>query len=210
MKLSSNDIQHNAPIAETFCFGRVDPQQHVALADNISPQLAWSGIPGDTRSLALICVDPDVPSKPDDVNQQDREVPPDLPRINFYHWLMVDIPPSVSGLERGECGEGITPRGKRQPPGPTGSRQGINDFSNWFAGDEDMEGQYFGYDGPCPPWNDSLIHHYHFRLFALDCPRLDLPEAFTGDDVLAAMKGHVLDEAEIVGTCTLNPRLRHA
>ena len=207
MKLTSNDIQHNTPINQRFCFGRIDPSDHVALADNISPHLAWTGVPGESRSLVVICVDSDVPSKPDDVNKEDREVPADLPRGNFYHWLMVDIPPSVSELATGSCSNGVVPRGKSKPPGPAGSRQGLNDYSNWFAGDKDMAGDYFGYDGPCPPWNDSIIHHYHFRLYALDCARLKLPEKFTGDDVLAAMKGHVLAEAELSASYTLNPRL---
>ena len=51
---------------------------------------------------------------------------------------------------------------------PRGARQGINDYTGWFAGDKDMAGNYFGYDGPCPPWNDEIPHRYVFTLYALD------------------------------------------
>ena len=51
-----------------------------------------------------------------------------------------------------------------------------------------MEGQYFGYDGPCPPWNDSRVHHYQFRLLALDLPRCPVEGIFTGPQVLAAVR----------------------
>jgi Raf kinase inhibitor-like YbhB/YbcL family protein len=83
--------------------------------------------------------------------------------------------------------------------------QGVNDFTGWFAGDADMGGEYLGYDGPCPPWNDALVHHYHFRLYALDVPSLALIEGFSVTDLRAAMASHVLDEAELIGTYSLNP-----
>lgn len=70
-----------------------------------------------------------------------------------------------------------------------------------------MEGDYHGYDGPCPPWNDSLIHHYVFTVFALDALSFDLPDVFGGADARAAIEGHVLASAALTGTYTLNPRL---
>ena len=81
--------------------------------------------------------------------------------------------------------------------------EGINGYTGFMAGDPDMAGTYGGYDGPCPPWNDELLHHYHFRLFALDVDSLTLPSRFGGADLLQAMKGHVLAEAEIHGTYSL-------
>ena len=71
----------------------------------------------------------------------------------------------------------------------------------------DMEGDYLGYDGPCPPWNDSIIHHYHFVLYATDLERCPVEGAFTGSEVEAALAGHVLAEARVVGTYALNPAL---
>ena len=83
--------------------------------------------------------------------------------------------------------------------------QGLNNYTDWFAGDADMGGDYGGYDGPCPPWNDSILHHYHFRLYALDVDSLGLEGRFGGPEALAAMEGHILDQTEVVGTYTLNP-----
>jgi hypothetical protein len=70
-----------------------------------------------------------------------------------------------------------------------------------------MSGDYFGYDGPCPPWNDTIVHHYHFTLYALDVETCAVDGAFAGADVLEALKGHILAEASIVGTYTLNPQV---
>src|SRR5690606_4428721 len=113
------------------------------------------------------------PSRPDDVNQPDREVPAELPRCDFVHWVMADIPADCRELAAGACSEGITARGKVDPAGPDGSRQGLNDYTGWFAGDADMAGEYLGFDGPCPPFNDAIEHRYFFRLFALDVAQLD-------------------------------------
>ena len=85
MELLSNSITDQAPIAEKFAFAVIDPDNHVALSSNINPHLAWKGEPAGTRSFAVVCHDPDVPSAGDDVNQEDREVPADLPRVDFYH-----------------------------------------------------------------------------------------------------------------------------
>ena len=71
-----------------------------------------------------------------------------------------------------------------------------------------MAGNYFGYDGPCPPWNDEIPHHYVYTLFALDVPRLTVAGVFTGADVRAAMAGHVLGLAAVTGRYSLNPAVR--
>jgi Raf kinase inhibitor-like YbhB/YbcL family protein len=71
-----------------------------------------------------------------------------------------------------------------------------------------MAGDWFGYDGPCPPWNDERMHHYRFSVHALDVDRLGLDGRFTLADVRTAMAGHVLAEATLTGTYTLNAALR--
>jgi hypothetical protein len=70
-----------------------------------------------------------------------------------------------------------------------------------------MSGDYCGYDGPCPPWNDAIIHHYVFTLYALDIERVPVDGKFTGQQVRDAIRGHILDQASITGTYTLNPSL---
>jgi Raf kinase inhibitor-like YbhB/YbcL family protein len=202
MQLRSDNFQHGQPIPPQLAFARL--AQPVALSDNRSPHLAWQGAPAGTQSFVLTCIDTDVPSKPDDVNKEGRSVPADLPRVEFVHWLMANIPPECGELAEGACSDEVTPRGKREPYGPPGSVQGMNNYTDWFAGDVQMEGSYLGYDGPCPPWNDTLVHHYHFRLYALDTPRLPLQQGFSLAELRAAMAGHVLGEALLTGTYSLN------
>lgn len=207
MRLWSDSFQNEGPIPGEFAFCVKDSAHHVKLSNNRNPHLAWTDVPEGTHSFVLVCHDVDVPTRPDDVNQEGREVPADLPRTDFFHWLLVDIPPQMRSIEPGSFSKEVTPRGKGGPASANGTRQGINDYSAWFAGDHDMEGDYYGYDGPCPPWNDALIHRYQFTLYALDCDRLPLEGSFRGPQVMDAMEGHVLAKASISGTYTLNPRL---
>lgn len=204
MKLNVVGWNDGGPIAARFAFGQPGIDEPFAPSENLSPALNWSDLPAGTRSLALIFHDRDVPSKPDDVNQPDRQVPADLPRCPFYHWVLVDIPVELTGLAEGAGSPGLVARGKPVGPTPVGLA-GQNDYTGWFAGDPDRAGIYGGYDGPCPPWNDSIVHHYTFTLYALDVPTLGLSGAFTGADALAAIEGHVLDSANYAGQYSMNP-----
>ncbi|MCE5278411.1 MAG: YbhB/YbcL family Raf kinase inhibitor-like protein [Planctomycetaceae bacterium] len=105
---------------------------------------------------------------------------PDAPTPQpWVHWVMYKIPAGVKYLP-----EGVKPADK--PPEPHGAVQGVNTSDN------------AGYDGPRPPKGHG-VHHYHFKLYALD-RALDLPPRQTKDQLLAAMKGHILDQGELVGT----------
>ena len=138
------------------------------------------------------------------MNVEGRTVPADLARVPFYHWTLVDIPADTTEIAEGAVCNGVTPRGKTTGQTEHGVA-GMNDYTGWFAGDADMGGTYGGYDGPCPPWNDSIMHHYHFEVFALDIPQIGLDGDFGGADVRAAIDGHVLATASHMGTYSLNP-----
>lgn len=207
MKLSSNSFTDGQKIPGEFAFCVTDPASHVRLSQNRNPHLTWSQAPAGTRSFALICHDPDVPSRGDDVNQEGKTVPATLPRVDFFHWTLIDLPATLSEIKDGELANGVTARGKAGPETAHGARHGINDYTGWFASDADMSGNYFGYDGPCPPWNDEIIHHYVFTLYALDIERLPVDGAFTGQQVRKAMHGHILAEARLTGLYSLNPKV---
>jgi len=103
--------------------------------------------------------------------------------------------------------EGITPHGKPVIKEKSGLRTGCNSYTDWFADDPQMQGNYFGYDGPCPPWNDERLHHYIFTVYALDFPQCHLPENFTGIQLRNAIMGHVINSASWTGIYSLNPML---
>lgn len=205
MKLTSYSFSDGQKIPGDFCFCIPAETGHVCLGGNRNPHLAWSAAPAGTRSFALICHDPDVPSRGDDVNQEGRSVPATLPRVDFFHWVLIDLPAGSTSIAAGEFSDGVTPRGKSGPAALHGARQGVNDYTGWFAGDGEMGGDYYGYDGPCPPWNDELRHRYVFTVFALDVDRLPLAGRFTGQQVRDAMRGHILAQASLTGLYTLNP-----
>lgn len=206
MKIEIPSFPNNTPIPEKYAFGAKDPNEHVKLSNNVNPCIQWSDLPEDTQSLAVICVDPDVPSRGDDVNQEGKRVDADLPRTDFYHWVLVNIDPTLNEIPEGADSDSVVHGGKTPGKTKLGLR-GINDYTGWMASNPDMKGYYGGYDGPCPPWNDERLHHYHFRVYALDVPSLDLPDNFTAADALAAMEGHVIEKNEWIGTYTLNPSL---
>lgn len=203
MRIRSDSFEPRQPIPPEFALGTPE-----SFGGNRNPHLAWDEVPEGARAFALLCIDPDVPTVREMVNKDGVEIPAEQPRTEFNHWVMADIPADVREIAAGSCSDGPTKGGKRNPPGPAGARQGLNDYTKFFAGDDAMGGEYFGYDGPYPPANDLRTHRYFFRLFALDVERLELPEKFTAGDVFAAMHGHVLAEAAVYGTYALNPNAK--
>jgi len=185
-------IAAGGPIPTNFAYCMSDGKGHTQPGGNISPAIRWSGAPAGTKSYALIVVDPDVPAKFDDANKSGKTIAANFPRQNFYHWVLINIPVSVQGLLQGKDSSGVTQGGK-----PTGKTEyGVNGINGYGFG---------GYDGPCPPWNDQRLHHYHFRVYALDIPALHLPDPVKGSLAESAMDGHILAQGEVVGTYTNNP-----
>ncbi|MFQ5589020.1 MAG: YbhB/YbcL family Raf kinase inhibitor-like protein [Nitrospiria bacterium] len=206
MKVSSRSFQNNERIPETFAMG-IPGENGPVPGPNKSPHLSWSDFPIGTKQFAIVCHDPDAPSRPDDANKSDRSIPYDFPRADFFHWVLVGIPAETTELAEGQDSDGLTPKGKATGKVGYGIR-GVNTYTAWFGDDAEMGGDYGGYDGPWPPFNDERLHHYHFTVYALDTPSLDLPERFEGPDALKAMQGHILDQAVLIGTYALNPNAR--
>jgi Raf kinase inhibitor-like YbhB/YbcL family protein len=101
---------------------------------------------------------------------------PDAPRKTWSHWVIFNLPADARGLDEGM---------PAQETLPGGARQGKNDFGN------------VGYGGPAPPRGKP--HRYFFKLYALDT-LVDLPAGASRADLLGAVEGHVLAEAQLMGT----------
>jgi Raf kinase inhibitor-like YbhB/YbcL family protein len=144
-----------------FATGGEIPAVFTCEGRDVSPALAWTGVPDQAKSLALIVDDPDAPD-------------PAAPKMTWVHWVLYDIPPATRGLP-----EAVAP-----PALPPGTRQGTNDWKRT------------GYGGPCPPIGR---HRYFHKLYALDTLLGDLANP-TKARLEAAMKGHVLAQAELMGT----------
>lgn len=208
MRLESHSFTEQAAIPAEFAFADIASPGPIVLSSNRNPHLRWSDVPEGARSFALIALDPDVPSVGTDVNQAGRTVSTDLPRVAFSHWLVANIPADIKEIAAGQFSDGITARGKPSE-GPLNTIQGLNDYTSWFAGDAEMAGDYHGYDGPCPPWNDERMHHYIFTVYALSAATLNLPPRFTAAELKAAMQGHILASASLTGRYTLNPAVNY-
>ena len=208
MELSTSAFARNGVIPAEFAFGAMDAASHVKLSGNCNPDLRWSGLPAGTRSLVVLCHDPDAPSRGDDVNKEGQKRPR-LAAAGRFFPLGARRPQARHAADRarGVLAGRYRPRQTRTHA-PRDARQGINDYTGWFAGDKDMAGNYFGYDGPCPPWNDEIPHRYVFTLYALDVPRLPTAGIFGGADARKAMTGHILAEASVQGGYTLNPAVK--
>lgn len=199
MKIRSDSFAQGQPIPSEFALGAPD-----GFGGNRNPHLAWTGAPDGTQSFVLLCIDTDAPTDASLAGKAGVEIPVEHPRGEFVHWAVVDLPPEMTELAAGSCSDGVTKGGKGPCQGE-GARQGLNDYTGWFANDDSgMKGEYFGYDGPYPPPNDLRTHRYFFRLFALDVAKLDVPEVFTAHDALRAMHGHVLAEASTWGSYSLH------
>lgn len=147
--------------SSAFQEGQEIPSKFTCQGENISPELSWSNPPEGTQSFVLIIDDPDAPD-------------PNAPKMTYVHWILYNIPASVSSLKEDEAQNGI----------PKGTLEGIND------------GAHTGYRGPCPPIGR---HRYFHKLYALDTIFDDLNQP-NKPTLLKAMEGHVLGQATLIGT----------
>ena len=208
LKVTADGLDAKGYILPEFAFCVADAKTHVTEGNNMSIGLSWSKGPAATKSYAIIAVDTDVPANFDDAGKEGKTLPADMPRKNFYHWVLLDIPPSITSIPVHADSHTVSKHGKSDIETPFGKR-GVNDYAGYFEDNPERKGVYAGYDGPCPPWNDALVHHYHFKVFALDVPSLGISgTAATGDASLKAMENHILAEGETVGKYTLSPRAK--
>ncbi len=142
--------------SSAFTEGDMIPKKYTCDGQDISPPLAWTGVPEGTKSVALISDDPDAPVG------------------TWVHWVMYNIPPQLQELPEAVPADKVL---------ATGATQGTNDFRR------------IGYGGPCPPGG---THRYYFKLYALD-QELALDPGLTKDQLLKAMKGHILAEGQLMG-----------
>jgi Raf kinase inhibitor-like YbhB/YbcL family protein len=142
-----------------FARGGAIPTRYTCDDANVSPPLAWSGAPAGTKSYALIVDDPDAPD-------------PAAPKRVYVHWVLYDIPGTVTELAEGTARV-------------AGAHDGTNDDKT------------VGWSGPCPPVGR---HRYFHKLYALDTLLGDLGAGARKGDVERAMAGHVLATAELMGT----------
>ena len=185
-----------------YCIAK-DLNPGVPEGENKNPALQWSKGPKGTESYAIIMADSEVPTDFSTANKEGTVISDRMPRQIFFHWVLVDVPPDIQELSLGDF--------SRDGEIALYGRHGVNDYPKFLGKtlDEKTLAQHSNYDGPCPPWNDEKMHHYHFRVYALDVPALEvLKEPFTGAEAMKAIEGHVLAEGELVGHYTLNTKIR--
>ncbi len=136
--------------------GKMIPANYSCDEADISPPLIFSNIPKDAKSLALVMDDPDAPGGV------------------FVHWVIYDIPPTVTKLPQGL---------PKVPILPNGIKQGRNDFGD------------IGYGGPCPP---KGAHRYFFTLYALSAD-LNLSAGLTKSQLLDRIRNYIIEESTLMG-----------
>jgi len=147
--------------SSAFADGGSIPSKYTCEGQNSSPPLAWTGVPDKTKSLLLIVDDPDAPD-------------PKAPRMTWVHWVLYDLPPSVSALAEGADASGL----------PPGTKVGLNDWKK------------ARYGGPCPPVGR---HRYVHKLYALDI-QLSVLQRPTKAEIEQAINRHILAETRLIGT----------
>jgi Raf kinase inhibitor-like YbhB/YbcL family protein len=199
------DAQGRFDDAQAFCVSAATG--HATTGPDISPAIHWAKGPYGTRSFALILQDVDVPVDFSPANQEGKVIPAEAPRRTISHWVLVDIPAKLTSLKAGIEGDKLTPKGKPQLVTAHG-RRGLNDYGPFMAGNPDMAGDYAGYDGPCPPWNDERLHHYTLTVYALSVGKLPVAGKFDGPAMLQAIQPYILAKGSTQATYALNPAAR--
>ena len=204
LKVHVDSIKSGGMLANKYAFCAPAAQGHTTAGQDINPSVSWSKGPRGTKSYAIILYDTDSPAEHRELmNKEGVTMTADIKRHDYYHWVLVDIPGNVTSIKEGADSSARVAHGK--PATSTVGVKGLNSYTVVLAGNDAMKGQYYGYDGPCPPWNDDVVHHYHFTVYALSVKSLDLPKDFDAPAAQAAMKGKILAQGDFLGLYTQNP-----
>jgi Raf kinase inhibitor-like YbhB/YbcL family protein len=160
--LVAQEVESFLVASPAMATGAMMPRDYSPDGRNVSPPLSWRGLPEGTRQLAVICQDHGAGNPPP-----------------WVHWIIYNIPASVSGLPEGIPFDPTDP----MPVGLEGATQGNNGWGLSM------------YRGPAPP--GGSLHHYDFAVFALGA-ELDLPRGLTRAELLEAIEGHVIGEGHMV------------
>jgi len=205
LTVSVDSLKNGGVVPNQYRFCVPAEPGHVAPGPDKSPGMSWSNGPTGTKSYVITLTDIDnLAEQREKQNQEGMTVAASVARRTMFHWVLVDIPANVTSLSEGAESEGRVPHGKPQTPAKVGVR-GLNAFTIFMAANEQMKGQWFGYDGPCPAWNDELAHRNVFTVYALSVSSLNLSGAFDGFAAMAAMEGKVLAKGEVMGLASTNP-----
>ena len=205
LKVKVDDIKSGGMVPAKYTFCAPAAQGHIGPGQDISPPISWSKGPRGTKSYVVMLTDTDSPKENrDKMNKEGMTVPNTGARQTFYHWVTVDIPASTLLLKEGNDSTARVVHGKPATPAGVGVR-GLNMFSVVFAANDALKGKYYGYDGPCPPWNDEVLHHYHYIVYALNVKSLNMPADFDGAAVADAMKGKILAQGQLDAIYSTNP-----
>jgi phosphatidylethanolamine-binding protein (PEBP) family uncharacterized protein len=205
LKVNVDSIKNGGVIPNQYRFCVPAEQGHVAPGPDKSPGISWSKGPAGTKSYVITLTDIDnAAEQREKLNKEGMTVSASAARRTVFHWVLVDIPANVTSLPEGAESEGRVPHGKPQTPAMVGLR-GLNVFTNFMAANEQMKGQWFGYDGPCLAWNDELAHRNVFTVYAVSVASLNLSGAFDGSAAMAAMEGKVLAQGQVLGLASTNP-----
>lgn len=205
LKVHVDHFRNGKMMPNKFAFCVPTAQGHMGAGPNINPSISWSKGPRGTKSYAVILTDTDSPAEHRELmNKEGATLTPAVKRQTFYHWVLVDIPARVHSIKEGAVSHARVPHGKPASASSVGV-PGLNMYTVAMAANDAMKGNYFGYDGPCPPWNDENLHHYRFTVYALSVAKLDVGPDFTGPDALAAMQGKILAQGQETGIYTTNP-----
>jgi Raf kinase inhibitor-like YbhB/YbcL family protein len=184
------------PAKYAYCVSTATEKSSMT-GENISPGIRWSKGPDGTKSYAIVMVDKDVPTDFKNAGIEGKTLPINMKRQDFFHWAAIGISADTSAIRTGD--------GKADAIGT----QAVNDYAA-FMKNKPVK-SFLGYDGPCPPWNDALIHRYYFYVFALskEFSAADFPNAKDGlilaKEVPLAITPYILAKGSVMGTYTLNP-----